>query len=311
MENVFDTLRARGFIEQSSGEEAVRSLLGKEKVTLYTGFDPTADSLTAGHFVPIMAMAHLQRAGHRPIALVGGGTGMVGDPTDKTEMRRIMTREEVQRNCDRFKTQMEKFIDFSEGKAIMADNADWLLSLRYVPFIREYGVHFSVNKMLTAEAYKTRLEQGLTFFEFNYMLMQAYDFLELFRRYNCKLQIGGSDQWSNILAGADLIRRAEGGEAHCLTLKLLTTSGGQKMGKTQKGAVWLDPNKTAPYEFFQYWRNIGDADVIKCLKLLTFLPLPEIAELEKLEGGAINRAKEILAYELTKTVHSAEEADKA
>ncbi|MDR1558886.1 MAG: tyrosine--tRNA ligase [Clostridiales bacterium] len=311
MENVFDTLRERGFIEQISDETAIRKLLENERVTLYSGFDPTADSLTIGHFVPIMALTHLQRAGHRPIVLVGGGTGFVGDPTDKTELRQMMPRERIEHNCACFKRQFSRFLDFSDGEAIMVDNADWLLDLKYIPFIREYGVHFTVNKMLTADAYRSRFERGLTFFEFNYMLMQAYDFLELYRRYGCKLQVGGNDQWSNILAGADLIRRVENAEAECMTYTLLTTSDGKKMGKSQKGAVWLDREKTSPYEFFQYWRNVGDADVIKLLKLLTFLPMSEINEMSKWQGGELNRAKEKLAFELTKAIHGEEDASQA
>ncbi|MDR2649325.1 MAG: tyrosine--tRNA ligase [Clostridiales bacterium] len=308
MPNGFDVLQERGFIEQTSDEPAIRKLLENERVTFYSGFDPTADSLTVGHFVPIMALAHLQRTGHRPIVLVGGGTGFVGDPTDKTELRQMMPRERIEYNCACFKRQFAKFIDFSEGKAIMADNADWLLDLKYIPFIREYGVHFSVNKMLTADAYRARFERGLTFFEFNYMLMQAYDFLELYRRYNCKLQVGGNDQWSNILAGADLIRRVENARVECMTYTLLTTGDGKKMGKSQKGAVWLDREKTSPYEFFQYWRNVDDADVLRFLKLLTFLPISEIDEMSKWRGGDLNRAKEILAFELTKIIHGEEDA---
>ena len=311
MQNVFDILQERGFIAQTSNETSVRELLGNGQVTFYTGFDPTADSLTVGHFIPVMAMAHLQRAGHRPIVLVGGGTGVVGDPTDRSELRRMMTREEIAHNCECFKSQLSKFLDFSDGRAIMVDNADWLMDLKYVPFIRDYGIHFSVNKMLTADAYRTRFERGLTFFEFNYMLMQSYDFLELFRRYNCKLQMGGNDQWSNMLAGADLIRRVENSEAHCMTYNLLTTSDGRKMGKSQKGAVWLNRERTSPYEFFQYWRNVDDADVIKFLKLLTFLPLSEINEMSKWQGSDLNKAKEILAFELTKIVHSEEDAEQA
>jgi len=311
MSNVFDVLQERGFIAQTSNEEAIRKLLGTEQITFYTGFDPTADCLTAGHFVPIMAMAHLQRAGHRPIVLVGGGTGVVGDPTDRSDLRRMLSSEEICYNCNCFQTQLAKFLDFSNGRALMVNNADWLMELKYVPFIRDYGVHFSVNKMLTADAYRTRFERGLTFFEFNYMLMQSYDFLELYRRYNCKLQMGGNDQWSNILAGADLIRRVENAEAHCMTYVLLTTSEGKKMGKSQKGAVWLDRERTTPYEFFQYWRNTDDADVIKLLKILTFLPMPEINEMAKWQGSELNKAKEILAFELTKIVHSEEDAVQA
>ncbi len=309
--NAFDVLKERGFISATTHEEEIIELLSKEKVSFYIGFDPTADSLTAGHFVTVMAMAHMQRAGHRPICLVGGGTGMVGDPTDKTEMRRLMTNDEVMHNVNCFKKQLEKFIDFSDDKAKMVNNADWLLNLNYVDFIRTYGVHFSVNRMLTADAYKTRFEKGLTFFEFNYMLMQSYDFLELYRTEGCKLQLGGQDQWSNIIGGVELIRRCDQGSAYGMTFNLLTTSDGAKMGKTQKGALFLDPKKTSPYEFFQYFRNVADADVIKCLKLLTFLPMEEINKLEKLEGAEINKAKEILAFEVTKIVHNEEEASKA
>jgi tyrosyl-tRNA synthetase len=310
--SVFDTLSERGFIAQTSDESAVRRMLENEKVSFYSGFDPTADSLTVGHFLPIMAATHMQRAGHRPIILVGGGTGIIGDPTDKTDMRRMMTMDEIQHNCDCFKRQLSRFLDFGEGGAIMVNNAEWLLNLKYIPFIREYGIHFSVNKMLTADAYRTRFERGLTFFEFNYMLMQAYDFLELYRRYNCKLQVGGNDQWSNILAGVDLIRRVEKDpDAECMTIKLLLTSEGKKMGKSQKGAVWLDPAKTTPYEFYQYWRNVNDADVINFIKMLTFLPLSQIDELAKLEGSELNEAKSLLAFEVTKEVHGEAEAIKA
>ena len=313
MKTAFDVLNERGFIEQTTHIEEVKELLAKEKVTFYVGFDPTADSLTVGHFIPVMAMAHMQRAGHRPIAIVGGGTGMVGDPSDRNELRRVMTPEEIQHNVDCQRKQLEKFLDFEDGKALMVNNADWLLKLEYIPFLREYGVHFSVNRMLTAECYKSRMVdgKGLSFFEFNYMIMQAYDFLELYRRYNCKIQMGGNDQWSNIIAGAELIRRIENGSAYGMTFKLLTKSDGTKMGKSEKGAVWLDPNKTTPYEFFQYWRNVADDDVEKCLKLLTFLPLEEISELCKDGGSALNKAKEVLAYELTKIVHNADEADKS
>lgn len=309
--NVFDVLKERGFIEQVTHEEEVRELLGKESVTFYIGYDPTADSLTAGHFLTIMAMAHMQRAGHRPIALIGGGTTMVGDPTDKTDMRKMLTREEIKHNGERFKKQLGRLIDFSDDKAIMEDNADWLLELNYVKFLREVGVYFSVNKMLTAECYKSRMEKGLTFLEFNYMLMQGYDFLELYRRYGCRLQMGGNDQWSNILAGADLIRRAEGVDAYGVTFSLLTTSEGKKMGKTQAGAVWLDPEKTSPYDFYQYWRNVDDADVEKCLALLTFLPMDEVRRLGSLPGEKINEAKKALAFEITKIIHGEEEARKA
>ena len=291
--------------------EELRELLEKEKVTFYIGFDATADSLTAGHFLTVMAMMHMQQAGHRPIALLGGGTTMIGDPSMRSDMRQMMTIEQIQHNADRFKEQLSKFISFDDDKAILANNADWLLDLNYVNFLRDVGVHFSVNKMLTAECYKSRMEQGLTFFEFNYMLMQSYDFLELNRRYGCTLEMGGNDQWSNILGGVDLIRRKEQKPAYGLTFKLLTTSDGKKMGKTQKGAVWLDPNKTSPYEFYQYWRNIEDVKVEECLGLLTFLPMDEVRRLGALEGAEINKAKEVLAYEVTKIVHGEEEAKKA
>lgn len=309
--NVFDVLKERGFIQQTTHEEEIRELLGKESVTFYIGFDPTADSLTVGHFLTVMAMAHMQRAGHRPIALVGGGTAMVGDPTGKTDMRKMLTREDIEHNAQCFKKQFEKFIDFDNGKAIMDDNANWLLKLNYVDFLREIGVHFSVNRMLTAECFKSRLEKGLSFLEFNYMLMQGYDFLELYRRYGCKMQLGGDDQWSNILAGADLIRRAEGAEAYGMTFTLLTTSEGKKMGKTEAGAVWLDPEKTSPYDFYQYWRNVADADVEKCLALMTFVPMDEVRRLGSLPGEKINEAKKVLAFEITKIIHGEEEAQKA
>ena len=309
-QNVYDVLQERGFIAQTTHEE-LRELLGKEKVTFYIGFDATADSLTAGHFLTIMAMMHMQKAGHRPIALLGGGTTMIGDPSGKSDMRNMLTKETIDHNAKRFKEQLSRFITFDDDKAILANNADWLLNLNYVEFLREVGVHFSVNKMLTAECYKQRMERGLTFFEFNYMLMQGYDFLELNRRYGCKLEMGGNDQWSNILAGADLIRRKEKKDAYGLTLTLLTRSDGVKMGKTMAGAVWLDPEKTSPYDFYQYWRNVDDADVIKCMRLLTFLPLEEIDEMAKWEGSELNKAKEILAYQLTELVHGEEEAKKA
>lgn len=309
--NVFDVLRERGFIQQVTHEEELRELLGKESVTFYIGFDPTADSLHVGHLLQMIVMCHMQNAGHRPIALLGGGTTMVGDPSGRTDMRKMLSLEEIQSNAEKFKVQFEKLIDFSDGKAIMDNNANWLLELNYVKFLREIGVHFSVNRMLTAECYKNRLERGLTFIEFNYMLMQAYDFLELFRRYGCRLQMGGDDQWSNIIAGVDLIRRVEGEAAYGMTFTLLTTSDGQKMGKTQAGAVWLDPNKTSPYDFYQYWRNINDADVEKCLALLTFLPMEEVRRLGSLPGNKINEAKKVLAYEVTKLVHGEEEAQKA
>lgn len=303
-------LQERGFIAQTTHEE-LRELLGKEKVTFYIGFDATADSLTAGHFLTIMAMMHMQKAGHRPIALLGGGTTMIGDPSGKSDMRNMLTKETIDHNAKRFKEQLSRFITFDDDKAILANNADWLLNLNYVEFLREVGVHFSVNKMLTAECYKQRMERGLTFFEFNYMLMQGYDFLELNRRYGCKLEMGGNDQWSNILAGADLIRRKEKKDAYGLTLTLLTRSDGVKMGKTMAGAVWLDPEKTSPYDFYQYWRNIEDVKVEECLSLLTFLPMEEVRRLGALEGAEINKAKEVLAYEVTKIVHGEEEAKKA
>ena len=311
MENVFDILKERGFIEQATHEDEIRELLGKEKVTFYIGFDPTADSLTVGHFLTVMAMAHMQRAGHRPIALVGGGTGMIGDPTDKTDMRKLNTKEVVEYNAACIKKQLSKFIDFSDDKALMVDNSEWLANLNYIDFLREIGVHFSVNRMLTAECYKSRLERGLTFLEFNYMIMQSYDFLELNRRYNCVLQLGGNDQWSNIIGGVELIRRVSSKPAYGMTFTLLTTADGRKMGKTEAGAVWLDPNKTTPYEFYQYWRNIEDASVEKCLALMTFLPMDEVRRLGSLEGAEINQAKEVLAYELTKIVHGAQAADEA
>ena len=310
-QNVYDILKERGFIEQCTNEEEVRELLGKESVTFYIGFDPTADSLTAGHFLTVMAMSHLQKAGHRPIALVGGGTGMVGDPSHRTDMRQMMTLDTIEHNVNCFKNQLSRFIEFGEDKAIIINNAEWLRKLNYIDFIRDVGVHFSVNRMLTAECFKSRMEKGLSFFEFNYMIMQSYDFLELNRRYNCKMQLGGSDQWSNIIGGVELIRRMDQKEAYGLTFKLLTTSDGVKMGKTQKGAVWLDPKKTTPYEFYQYWRNVDDNDVEKCLSLLTFLPMDEIRDLGSLEGSEINKAKEILAYEVTNIVHGEEEAKKA
>lgn len=310
-ENIYDVLLERGFIEQATHETEIRELLGKEKVTFYIGFDATADSLTAGHFLTVMAMMHMQRAGHRPIALLGGGTTMIGDPTGKSDMRTIMTKETIEHNAECFKKQLSRFIDFDNGNAIIANNADWLLNLNYVEFLREIGVHFSVNKMLTAECYKQRMEKGLTFFEFNYMLMQSYDFWVLNKKYGCKLELGGNDQWSNILGGVDLIRRKEQTPAYGLTFKLLTTSEGIKMGKTMKGAVWLNPEKTSPYEFYQYWRNIEDVKVEECLGLLTFLPMDEVRRLGALEGAEINHAKDVLAYEITKIVHGEEEAKKA
>ena len=308
--NVYDILKERGFLEQETHAE-VRDLLGKEKVTFYIGFDATADSLTAGHFLTIMAMKHMQNAGHRPIALLGGGTTMIGDPSGKSDMRSMLTRETIEHNAERFHEQLSHFIDFSDGKAIVANNADWLLDLNYVQLLREVGVHFSVNRMLTAECYKQRMERGLTFFEFNYMIMQSYDFWKLNQLYNCQLEMGGNDQWSNIIGGVELIRRKEQKPAFGLTFKLLTTSEGIKMGKTMKGALWLDPNKTSPYEFYQYWRNIEDVKVEECLGLLTFLPMEDVRRLGAFEGADINKAKEVLAYETTKIVHGQEEAEKA
>ena len=312
MKNIMDTLRERGFIKQTVYEDELYKLLGEESVTFYIGFDPTADSLHIGHFLQLIAMKHMQEAGHRPIILMGGGTGMVGDPSGKTDMRKMMTRETIDYHVSCFKKQMSKFISF-EGKngAIIANNADWLTKLNYIDFLRDIGVHFSVNEMLRAKCFETRLERGLSFLEFNYMLMQGYDFLKLFNDYGCKLELGGDDQWSNILAGANLIRVKEKKPAYAMTFTLLTTSEGKKMGKTEKGAVWLDETKTSPYEFYQYWRNIADADTEKCLKLLTFLPLDEIAELVKYQDERMNRAKEVLAYELTKLVHGKEKADEA
>lgn len=309
--NVFDTLKERGFIAQVTHEDKVRELLGNEKVTFYIGFDPTADSLHVGHMLQLIVMSHMQKAGHRPIALIGGGTAMVGDPSGRTDMRKMLTREEIAYNGSRFREQMKRLVDFSDGKALMVDNADWLLGLNYVSFLRDIGVHFTVNRMLTAECFRSRMERGLSFIEFNYMLMQSYDFLRLYKEYGCKLELGGDDQWSNILGGVDLIRRVEGDEAFGMTFTLLTTSEGKKMGKTQKGAVWLDPNKTSPYDFYQYWRNVDDADVIKCLKLLTFLPMSQIEEMASWKDARINEAKKILAYEVTKLVHGDEEAQKA
>ncbi len=311
MENVLDVLQERGFIEQLTHEDEIRELLGKEKITFYIGFDPTADSLHVGHFLTIMAMAHMQRAGHRPIALMGGGTGMIGDPTGKTDMRKMLTVEQIDHNVECFKKQLSRLIDFSDGKALIVNNADWIRNLNYIDFLRNIGVHFSVNQMLTAECYKTRLEKGLSFLEFNYMPMQANDFLELNKKYGCVMQLGGSDQWANILGGVDLIRRKERKAAYGMTFKLLTTSEGKKMGKTEGGAVWLDAEKTTPYEFYQYWRNVGDKDVEKCLSLLTFLPMDEVRRLGALEGSEINKAKEILAFEVTKIIHGEEEAKKA
>jgi len=311
MENVFDVLKERGFIAQATHEDEIRELLGKEKVVFYTGYDPTADSLHVGHFLQAVAMRHLQLAGHTPIVLIGGGTTMIGDPSGRTDMRQMITPETIKENGERFKAQLGRFIDFTADNAIMANNADWLMNLEYIPFLREIGMHFSVNRMLTAECFKSRMEKGLSFLEFNYMIMQAYDFLELNRRHGCVMQLGGDDQWSNIIAGTDLIRRKEGKQAYGMTFNLLTTSDGKKMGKTMAGAVWLDREKTTPYEFFQYWRNIEDASVEKCLALLTFLPMDEVRRLGALEGLEINHAKEVLAYEVTKLVHSKEDADAA
>ena len=311
MDNVFDVLKERGLIAQTTHEEEIRELLGNEKVTFYIGFDPTADSLHVGHFLQMVVMRHMQNYGHRPIALVGGGTGHIGDPSGRTDMRKMMTKEVIDHNCECFKEQLSKIIDFSDGKAIMVNNADWLLDLNYVEFIREIGSCFSVNQMLTAECFKQRLEKGLSFLEFNYMLMQGYDFLALSRKYNCKLELGGDDQWSNILGGINLCRRKDQKQVYGMTFTLLTNSEGKKMGKTASGAVWLSPEKTSPYDFYQYWRNVDDADVCKCLKLLTFIPMDEIREYEKLEGSQLNPVKERLAFELTSMVHGNEEAVKA
>lgn len=309
--NVYDILKERGFIAQLTHEEEIKKLLENEKVTFYIGFDPTADSLHVGHFLQMMVMAHMQRAGHKPIALIGGGTAMVGDPSGRTDMRKMMTRETIKYNSDKFKLQLSKFIDFTNDRAMMVDNSDWLLELNYVEFLRDIGVHFSVNRMLTAECFKSRMEKGLTFIEFNYMLMQSYDFLVLSQKYGCRIELGGDDQWSNILGGIELIRRVDGKEAYGMTFTLLTNSEGKKMGKTEKGALWLDPEKTSPYDFYQYWRNVDDADVIKCLKLLTFLPMSEISKLAELKNEQINEAKKVLAYEVTKLVHGEAEASNA
>ena len=308
---LYDELVARGLIAQTTNEEEISRLINEGKATFYIGFDPTADSLHVGHFMALCLMKRLQMAGNKPIALVGGGTAMIGDPSGRTDMRQMMTEETIQHNCECFKKQMSRFIDFSEGKAMLVNNADWLLDLNYVDVLREVGAHFSVNRMLTAECYKQRMEKGLSFLEFNYMIMQSYDFYALYRKYGCNLQFGGDDQWSNMLGGTELIRRKLGKDAHAMTITLLLNSEGKKMGKTQKGAVWLDANKTSPFEFFQYWRNIADADVIKCLKMLTFLPLEQIVEMEKYEGSELNKAKEVLAYELTELVHGEDEAKKA
>lgn len=308
---IYDELVARGLIAQVTDEKEIRELIDNGKATFYIGFDPTADSLHVGHFMALCLMKRLQEAGNKPIALIGGGTGMVGDPSGRTDMRQMMTPETIQHNCDCFKKQMSRFIDFSDGKALMVNNADWLMDLNYIDFLREIGPHFSVNRMLTAECYKQRMEKGLSFLEFNYMLMQSYDFYELFQRYGCNMQFGGDDQWSNMLGGTELIRRKLGKDAHAMTITLLLNSEGKKMGKTQSGAVWLDPEKTSPFDFYQYWRNVGDADVLKCLRMLTFLPLEQIDEMDKWEGSQLNKAKEILAFELTKLVHGEEEATKA
>ncbi len=311
MGNVYDVLAERGLIAQTTHADEIRELLGKEKVTFYIGFDPTADSLHVGHFLQMVVMKHMQDHGHRPIALVGGGTGHIGDPSGRTDMRQMMTLETINHNCECFKKQLSSIVDFSEGKAIMVNNADWLLDLNYVEFLRDIGAHFSVNKMLTAECFKQRLEKGLSFLEFNYMLMQSYDFLMLERKYDCKLELGGDDQWSNILGGIELCRKKDQKQTYGMTFTLLQNSEGKKMGKTQKGALWLDPNKTTPHEFYQYWRNVGDDDVINCLKLITFVPMDKINELSKLEGAELNEAKKLLAYEVTKLVHGEEEANKA
>ncbi len=308
--NVFDVLKERGLIAQTTHEEEIRELLGKEKVTFYIGFDPTADSLHVGHFLQMVVMKHMQDAGHRPIALVGGGTGHIGDPSGRTDMRQMMTKEIIDHNCECFKKQLSTMIDFSDGKALMVNNADWRLNLNYVEFLRDIGSCFSVNKMLTAECFKQRLEKGLSFLEFNYMLMQSYDFLMLNRKYNCKIELGGDDQWSNILGGIDLCRRKDQTQTYGMTFTLLTTSEGKKMGKTAKGALWLDPEKCKPYDFYQYWVNVADDDVIRCLKLITFVPMEEIREMEKWEGQKLNQAKKRLAYEVTKLVHGEEEANR-
>ncbi len=308
---IYDELVARGLVAQVTDEEEIKDLINNGKATFYIGFDPTADSLHVGHFMALMLMRRLQKAGNRPIALIGGGTGMVGDPSGRTDMRSMMTPETIQHNCDCFKKQMSKFIDFSDGKALMVNNADWLMNLNYIELLREVGPCFSVNNMLRAECYKQRMEKGLSFLEFNYMIMQSYDFYHMYQTLGCNLECGGDDQWSNMLGGTELIRRKLGKDAYAMTITLLLTSEGKKMGKTQKGAVWLDPEKTSPYEFYQYWRNVDDADVLKCLRMLTDLPLEQIDEMDKWEGGQLNKAKEILAFELTKLVHSEEEATKA
>lgn len=308
---IYEELKARGLIAQVTNEEEISKMVNEGKAVFYIGFDPTADSLHVGHFMALCLMKRLQEAGNKPIALIGGGTAMIGDPSGRSDMRQMMTVETIAHNCDCFKQQMSRFIDFSDGKAMMVNNADWLLDLNYVEFLREIGPHFSVNRMLSAECYKQRMEKGLSFLEFNYMIMQSYDFYELFQRHGCNMQFGGDDQWSNMLGGTELIRRKLGKDAHAMTITLLLNSEGKKMGKTQSGAVWLDPEKTSPFDFFQYWRNIADADVLKCLRMLTFLPLSQIDEMDSWEGSQLNEAKEILAYELTKLVHGEEEAEKA
>ncbi|NLW79862.1 MAG: tyrosine--tRNA ligase [Ruminococcaceae bacterium] len=311
MDNVFDTLKARGLVAQATDADAIRETLGKGPVTFYIGFDATADSLHVGHFLQLVVMRHLQKAGHQPVALLGGATTMIGDPTGKSDMRQMLTREEIDHNAQCFVKQMSKFIEFGAGKAFMVNNADWLLDLKYMEFLRDIGIHFSVNKMLTTEAFKARMERGLSFMEFNYMLLQSYDFLHLFRTHGCTMQFGGNDQWANIISGVDLIRRKEGAETFGLTFTLLTTREGKKMGKTEQGAVWLDPDKTSPYDFFQYWRNIDDGDVTNCMKLLTEIPLDEIDAVDAQDGASINAAKERLAHELTRVVHSQADADRA
>ena len=308
---LYDELVARGLIAQVTNEEEIKKLINAGKAVFYIGFDPTADSLHVGHFMALCLMKRLQMAGNKPIALIGGGTAMIGDPSGRTDMRQMMTKETIEHNCECFKKQMSRFIDFSDDKSLMVNNADWLLDLNYIEFIRDVGSHFSVNRMLSAECYKQRMEKGLSFLEFNYMIMQSYDFMALYEKYGCNLEFGGDDQWSNMLGGTELIRRKLGKDAHAMTINLLLNSEGKKMGKTQKGAVWLDPEKTTPFEFFQYWRNVDDGDVIKCLKMLTFLPLEQIQEMEAWEGSQLNKAKEILAYELTNLVHGEEEAIKA
>ena len=308
---VWEELKARGLIAQVTDEDEIKEMVNNGKATFYIGFDPTADSLHVGHFMALCLMKRLQMAGNRPIALLGGGTGMIGDPSGRTDMRQMLTKETIQHNIDCFKKQMERFIDFSDGKALMVNNAEWLMNLNYVELLREVGAHFSVNRMLTAECYKQRMERGLSFLEFNYMIMQSYDFYMLYQKYGCNMQFGGDDQWSNMLGGTELIRRKLGKDAYAMTITLLLNSEGKKMGKTQSGAVWLDPNKTSSFDFYQYWRNVDDADVIKCMKLLTFLPLEEIQEMEKWEGSQLNKAKEILAFQLTELVHGTEEAKKA